>query len=189
MYRFHPRTERVRALIADGAIGTPRLVRAAFCFSMAEETMARTDNHRLRQGDGGGALLDVGYRDLTWAFPVILSKAWRLDGLLDLGKGPPLPVEHEVSDAIEQPRASAPASQASRVRTIPASPPSLPPAVATSESNLTLGTMSCTPASNPSSSRNAIPAGLDQAASGASVFVGLATPAVPRLCGVPSSAM
>lgn len=31
------------------------------------------------------ALLDDGYRDLTWAFPLILSKAPRLDGYLDYG--------------------------------------------------------------------------------------------------------
>lgn len=60
MYRFHPRTQRIQTLITDGAIGRPRLVRAAFCFSMADETMDGRDNHRLRQPHGGGALLDIG---------------------------------------------------------------------------------------------------------------------------------
>ncbi len=60
MYRFHPRTQRVKALISEGAIGVPRLVRAAFCFSMAEELLKSGKNHRLKSRVGGGALLDVG---------------------------------------------------------------------------------------------------------------------------------
>lgn len=60
MYRFHPRTQRVKALISDGAIGVPRLVRTAFCFSMAEELLKSGKNHRLDSCPGSGALMDVG---------------------------------------------------------------------------------------------------------------------------------
>jgi D-xylose 1-dehydrogenase (NADP+, D-xylono-1,5-lactone-forming) len=60
MYRFHPRTHRVKSLISDGAIGVPRLVRTAFCFSMAEELLKNGKNHRLESRQGGGALMDVG---------------------------------------------------------------------------------------------------------------------------------
>jgi predicted dehydrogenase len=60
MYRFHPRTRRVKGLIGEGAVGTPRLVRAAFCFSMAPELLESGDNCRLQPKMGGGALLDVG---------------------------------------------------------------------------------------------------------------------------------
>jgi len=60
MYRFHPRTQRVKKMISENAIGAPRLVRAAFCFSMAEATLKNGANHRLSVPRGGGALLDVG---------------------------------------------------------------------------------------------------------------------------------
>lgn len=60
MYRFHPRTKRVKSMISAGAIGVPRLVRAAFCFSMAEELLTSGANHRLSSPQGGGSLMDVG---------------------------------------------------------------------------------------------------------------------------------
>ncbi len=47
MYRFHPRTQRIKTMISAGAIGKPRLVRAAFCFSMAEAVLKSGANHRL----------------------------------------------------------------------------------------------------------------------------------------------
>ncbi len=55
MYRFHPRTERVAQLVADGEIGDVRLVRASFTFQIR-----RADDIRLQPGLGGGALYDVG---------------------------------------------------------------------------------------------------------------------------------
>nr|MBM1002966.1 Gfo/Idh/MocA family oxidoreductase [Desulfofustis sp. PB-SRB1] len=60
MYRFHPRSRRVKALVDEGAIGAAKLVRAAFCFSMDEHLLDSTDNYRLIREQGGGALLDVG---------------------------------------------------------------------------------------------------------------------------------
>ena len=60
MYRFHPRTRRIIKMVAEGAIGIPRLVRAAFCFSMSDDDLAKADNYRLNSVRGGGALLDVG---------------------------------------------------------------------------------------------------------------------------------
>lgn len=60
MYRFHPRTQRIKTLISEGAIGDPLMVRAAFCFSMAEQLLQSADNYRLNSEQGGGALLDVG---------------------------------------------------------------------------------------------------------------------------------
>ena len=55
MYRFHPRSRRIKALVDQGAIGDPRLIRAAFCFRHPDPTDAR-----FRPEMGGGALLDVG---------------------------------------------------------------------------------------------------------------------------------
>jgi len=60
MYRFHPRSKRVKQSIEDGLIGTPKLIRSAFCYSMEEDQMEDENNPRLRFDMGGGALLDVG---------------------------------------------------------------------------------------------------------------------------------
>lgn len=60
MYRFHPRTQRIKAMISSGSIGDPRLVHASFCFAMAEEVMSSGDNCRLASRPGSGALMDVG---------------------------------------------------------------------------------------------------------------------------------
>ncbi len=57
MYRFHPQHARVRTLLAEGAIGELRAVRAAFTFLL--EPFPR-HNVRLQQNLGGGALMDVG---------------------------------------------------------------------------------------------------------------------------------
>ncbi|MEJ2039382.1 MAG: Gfo/Idh/MocA family oxidoreductase, partial [Desulfosarcinaceae bacterium] len=60
MYRFHPRSRQIWRLVGSGAIGAARLVRAAFCFRMADEELKNPNNLRLKQAMGGGALLDVG---------------------------------------------------------------------------------------------------------------------------------
>jgi len=55
MYRHNPQTRRLTELIADGAIGELRLVRAAFSYELYD-----TANIRLRTDVEGGALMDVG---------------------------------------------------------------------------------------------------------------------------------
>ncbi len=60
MYRFHPRNLRIKEMIADGSIGTPVLVRAAFCYHMEETMLASGECSRLQPKMGGGVLLDVG---------------------------------------------------------------------------------------------------------------------------------
>jgi predicted dehydrogenase len=54
MYRHNPQTQRVTELISSGAIGTLRLLRAAFSFRAPEGDV------RLSRALGGGALMDVG---------------------------------------------------------------------------------------------------------------------------------
>jgi D-xylose 1-dehydrogenase (NADP+, D-xylono-1,5-lactone-forming) len=55
MYRHHPQTRRLSALVAEGAVGRVRMIRAAFGF------VARDDaDVRLRPALDGGALMDVG---------------------------------------------------------------------------------------------------------------------------------
>lgn len=60
MYRFHPRSRRIRQLLRAGGIGAPRLIRCAFCYRMGAEDYANPLNARLKPETGGGALLDVG---------------------------------------------------------------------------------------------------------------------------------
>jgi predicted dehydrogenase len=60
MYRFHPRSRHIKQLVAEGRIGTPSLVRSAFCYRMRETDWASEKNARLKPEMGGGALLDVG---------------------------------------------------------------------------------------------------------------------------------
>jgi len=55
MYRFHPRTRKIKELVDQGAIGDPRMIRTAFCFRHPDPT-----DTRFRPEMGGGALLDVG---------------------------------------------------------------------------------------------------------------------------------
>jgi xylose dehydrogenase (NAD/NADP) len=58
MYRFHPQTRRVQELIASGAIGQVREVRA----HLSVNIMRTLDSANIRYRDtlGGGALLDMG---------------------------------------------------------------------------------------------------------------------------------
>jgi D-xylose 1-dehydrogenase (NADP+, D-xylono-1,5-lactone-forming) len=56
MWRYHPATELVQRLIADGVVGRLRVVRAAFGFTLDPEA----DNVRWSAELEGGALMDVG---------------------------------------------------------------------------------------------------------------------------------
>src|ERR671914_2417944 len=55
MYRHNPQTARLTELVAGGAIGELRVVRAAFSFTIADPA-----NIRLAADLDGGALMDVG---------------------------------------------------------------------------------------------------------------------------------
>lgn len=55
MYRFHPRIAQALMMVEEGAIGEPLDLEASFCFTLGD-----VGNYRMRQGQGGGALLDVG---------------------------------------------------------------------------------------------------------------------------------
>jgi xylose dehydrogenase (NAD/NADP) len=55
MYRHNPQTARLAALVAAGAVGELRLVRATFSYSLYD-----ADNIRLRPEVDGGSLMDVG---------------------------------------------------------------------------------------------------------------------------------
>jgi D-xylose 1-dehydrogenase (NADP+, D-xylono-1,5-lactone-forming) len=55
MWRHHPLALRLGELLAEGAVGEPRMVRAAFSFALAREADVRLDASL-----DGGALMDVG---------------------------------------------------------------------------------------------------------------------------------
>jgi len=63
MYRHHPQTLRLKALVDEGAVGELRLVRGAFTF-----TLTRPADVRLLPALGGGSLWDVG------CYPVSMSR-------------------------------------------------------------------------------------------------------------------
>jgi D-xylose 1-dehydrogenase (NADP+, D-xylono-1,5-lactone-forming) len=58
MWRHHPQTAKLVQLVAEGAIGRLRLVRAAFSFQLAAEHGA--DDARFSPDLDGGSLMDVG---------------------------------------------------------------------------------------------------------------------------------
>jgi len=58
MYRFHPRTQRVKQLVDEGAVGDIQMMKATFSFLMSPER--RPDDIRLKKEMAGGALMDVG---------------------------------------------------------------------------------------------------------------------------------
>jgi xylose dehydrogenase (NAD/NADP) len=62
MYRHHPQTLQVKALVDSGSIGTPRLVRGSFSFNMT-----RANDVRLDPAMGGGCLWDVGCYPVSFA--------------------------------------------------------------------------------------------------------------------------
>jgi predicted dehydrogenase len=55
MYRHHPQADKARELVAEGAIGTLRAIRATFSFQLEDLT-----NIRMLPDLDGGALMDVG---------------------------------------------------------------------------------------------------------------------------------
>ncbi|GIW06884.1 MAG: oxidoreductase [Dehalococcoidia bacterium] len=95
MYRFHPRSRRIEAIIGAGQIGEVRSIQAAFTFPLRSTT-----TYRLNEEEGGGALLDVGSYGVNaarWiagreplrvsAFQRANGIDWRTDGLLAFSAG------------------------------------------------------------------------------------------------------
>jgi len=56
MYRCHPQTAKLAALVRDGAVGELRLISAVFCFNRPVDPAWRLFNRVI----GGGAILDIG---------------------------------------------------------------------------------------------------------------------------------
>ena len=60
MWRYHPRTVAVLQLLAEGGLGTVRLVHSSFAFRLDDLTDIRAN-----PAQGGGALLDLGFYGVT----------------------------------------------------------------------------------------------------------------------------
>jgi xylose dehydrogenase (NAD/NADP) len=56
MWRHNPQTRKLTELVAEGAVGTPRVIRSSFSFTIEDDP----NNVRLLSGLDGGALMDVG---------------------------------------------------------------------------------------------------------------------------------
>jgi Predicted dehydrogenases and related proteins len=63
MYRYHPRYQQIKELIASGAIGQIRGIRSAFTFNNPNDSK----NVRFRKDWGGGSIYDVGCYPLNAA--------------------------------------------------------------------------------------------------------------------------
>jgi D-xylose 1-dehydrogenase (NADP+, D-xylono-1,5-lactone-forming) len=83
MWRYHPQTERLAGLVADGTIGRLRVVRAAFGFTLAPGSR----NVRWSGELEGGALMDVGCYCVS-ALRLLAGEPERVSGeLLEGGDG------------------------------------------------------------------------------------------------------
>jgi predicted dehydrogenase len=80
MYRHHPQTARLKALVADGTIGRLQLVRGAFSFELS-----RPGDVRLDPGLGGGALWDVGCYPVSMARVLVGAEPTAVTGWQRLG--------------------------------------------------------------------------------------------------------
>ena len=77
--RFFPIMQRIRELIADGAIGEPRIVQADFGFRGDYDPSSRLFDPNL----GGGALLDVGIYVTSFA-SMVMGEPDRVQGIATL---------------------------------------------------------------------------------------------------------
>lgn len=73
MYRFHPRTLQLQDIVRQGLIGTVRLIRLGFSFSLEREQDVRWD-----AGLAGGALYDVGCYTVNLARMIVGEAPQRL---------------------------------------------------------------------------------------------------------------
>ena len=80
MYRHHPQTLRIKALIDEGAIGDLQLIRSAFTF-----TLTRPNDVRLDPALGGGSLWDVGCYPVSMARYLTGREPRRVAGFQRLG--------------------------------------------------------------------------------------------------------
>jgi len=79
MYRFHSQTNQIRTLVADGAVGPVRLIRASHSFTMTDPATDVRTSAELE----GGALLDVGCYCVS-AFRLLVGEPERVLGYAEM---------------------------------------------------------------------------------------------------------
>lgn len=84
MYRFHPQNVRVKALIASGAIGDVREVRAHLSVDLMSP--ADPDNVRFIPDLGGGARLDMGCYSVSIVRGILGREPETVQGWLDIDR-------------------------------------------------------------------------------------------------------
>jgi predicted dehydrogenase len=82
MYRCHPQTIRLRQLLADGAIGEPKMVNAEFGFNASHDW----GNFRTVNAYGGGGVMDVGVYPLSFTRMVAGEEPDRLEYAAYIGQ-------------------------------------------------------------------------------------------------------
>ena len=81
MYRCHPRTARLKALIDSGAIGKAQLIQCTFSFDLGP----RTDDIRLSREHGGGGIMDVGCYTTSMALLLAGARPTEVTGVAHIG--------------------------------------------------------------------------------------------------------
>lgn len=82
MYRHHPQTLKVKEILSSGRLGSLRLIRGAFSF-----TLTREGDIRLRKETGGGSIWDVGCYPISYARYLAGSNPLEVYGAQVLGPG------------------------------------------------------------------------------------------------------
>jgi predicted dehydrogenase len=80
MYRHHPQTLKIKAMIDSGAIGEVKLVRGSFTF-----TISRPEDVRLNAGLDGGSVWDVGCYPISCARTMIGAEPVEVMGFQTVG--------------------------------------------------------------------------------------------------------
>jgi D-xylose 1-dehydrogenase (NADP+, D-xylono-1,5-lactone-forming) len=82
MYRHHPQTLRVQEIVDSGALGTIRLLKGAFTF-----TLQRPHDIRLRSETGGGSIWDAGCYPISYTRLITGSEPREAFGWQVVGPG------------------------------------------------------------------------------------------------------
>lgn len=81
MYRYHPQTQKVKAMVEAGAVGQIHFMQATFNFSIGRE-----DDIRLNNAMAGGALMDVGCYCVNVIRYMLGEEPDQVRALADFGK-------------------------------------------------------------------------------------------------------
>ncbi|HLY29917.1 MAG TPA: Gfo/Idh/MocA family oxidoreductase [Ktedonobacterales bacterium] len=84
LYRHHPQTARLKAIIASGVIGDVRLIEASFSFALGPDYTPE-NNTRLMLSAAGGGIMDVGCYPVSLARLVVGEESAQVTGVAQIG--------------------------------------------------------------------------------------------------------